>query len=80
MKKFLLFISLVFAGFIASSQELLIPLNDDYDMEVQTAAYSSDYIFHTAMRGWSESMFDGIINLDSINELYRIPIRKKGKF
>ena len=32
------------------------------------------------MRGWSYSQFDGIINLDSINELYRIKINKKGKF
>ena len=30
------------------AQELLIPLNDDYEMEIQTAAYSSDYRFHTA--------------------------------
>lgn len=80
MKKFFLVIALILLGFTAKSQELLIPLNDDYEMEVQTAAYSSDYIFHTAMRGWSESQFDGIINLDSINELYRIPIHKKGKF
>jgi hypothetical protein len=80
MKKFLLVVLLVFAGFLVKAQELLIPLNDDYEMEVQAAAYSSDYIFHTAMRGWSESQFDGIINLDSINELYRIPIHKKGKF
>lgn len=80
MKRILLVVLLVFVGFLVKSQELLIPLNDDYEMEVQTAAYSSDYIFHTAMRGWSESQFDGIINLDSINELYRIPIHKKGKF
>ena len=80
MKKFLLFISLVLLGFVASSQELLIPLNNDYHMEVDAAAYSSDRLFHTAMRGWSESMFDGVINLDSINDLYRIPIHKKGKF
>ena len=80
MKKLLVIVSLLFLGFFAKSQELLIPLNDDYEMEVQTAAYSSDYLFHTAMRGWSYSQFDGIINLDSINELYRIKINKKGKF
>ena len=34
MKRFLLIIALVLAGFIANSQELLIPLNDDYEMEV----------------------------------------------
>lgn len=80
MKRYLLIVSLVFAGFFAKAQELLIPLNDDYEMEVQTAAYSSDHLFHTAMRGWSESQFDGILNLDSINELYRIPIKAKSKF
>lgn len=80
MKKFFLVIALILLGFTAKAQELLIPLNDDYEMEVQTAAYSSDYIFHTAMRGWSESQFEGIINIDSISELYRIPIHKKGKF
>ena len=80
MKKSLLIITLLAMGFFAKAQELLIPLNDDYDMEVQTAAYSSDYLFHTAMRGWTESQFNGILNLDSINDLYRIKINKKGKF
>jgi hypothetical protein len=80
MKKYLLVVSLVFAGFFAKAQELLIPLNDDYEMEVQAAAYSSDYLFHTAMRGWTESQFDGKLNLDSINGLYRIPIKAKSKF
>ena len=80
MKKYLAFVLLLGACFCVKAQELLIPLNDDYEMEVQTAAYSSDYIFHTAMRGWSESQFKGVLNLDSINELYRIPIHKKGKF
>lgn len=81
MKKCLLIAALLLVfGFHANSQELLIPLNDDYEMEVQTAAYSSDYLFHTAMRGWSESQFKNVIDFDSINELYRIPIHKKGKF
>ena len=80
MKKYCFIISLILLGFTANSQELQIPLNDDYEMEVQTAAYSSDYLFHTAMRGWTESQFNGIIDLDSIKELYRIPIHKKGKF
>lgn len=50
------------------SQELLIPLNDDYDMEVQAAAYNSDYRFHTAVKSWSEYQFRGILNLDSLNK------------
>ncbi len=80
MKKYLFFVLLVFAGFLVNSQELQIPLNDDYEMEVQTAAYSSQYLFHTAMRGWSESSFKKIVNLDSINNLYRFNINRKGKF
>ena len=49
------------------SQDLLIPLNDDYDMEIQAAAYSSAYRFHTATKSWSEYQFNGILNLDSLN-------------
>ena len=80
MKKYLFLVGLMMMAFFAKSQELLIPLNDDYEMEVQAAAYSSDYIFHTAMRGWTESQFNGKLNLDSVNESYRIPINRKGKF
>ena len=80
MKRFLIITSLLMAGILANSQELQVPLNDDYEMEIQAAAYSSDYLFHTAMRGWSMSQFDNILNLDSINELCRILINKKGKF
>ncbi len=80
MKKYFFIISLVLLGFTAKAQELQIPLNNDYHMEVEAAAYSSDYIFHTALRGWSESQFNGIIKLDSINELYRIQVNRKGKF
>ncbi len=80
MKKHILIISLILLCFTAKAQELLLPLNDDYEMEVQAAAYSSDYLFHTAMKGWTESQFNRILNLDSINELYRIKINKKGNF
>ena len=50
------------------SQELLIPLNDDYEMEIQTAAYNSAYRFHTATKSWSEYQFRDILNLDSLNK------------
>ena len=80
MKKCLVIVALMLAALCARAQELQIPLNNDYHMEVEAAAYSSDYIFHTALRGWSESQFNGVINLDSINELYRIQVNKKGKF
>ena len=80
MKRFLL-LALLFGSFVfAEAQELQIPLNDDYEMDIQTAAYSSDYIFHTALRAWSEYDFKDIINLDSVNNKYRIDIHRKGKF
>jgi len=64
----------------AKAQELQLPLNDDYSMEVQAAAYSSDYIFHTALRSWSEYQFKDVTNLDSIENQYRFKIKAKGKF
>ena len=60
-------ICLVFIGSI-NSQELLIPINDAYEMEVQAAAYNSDYRFHTAVKSWSEYQFRDILNLDSLNK------------
>ena len=50
------------------SQELLIPLNDDYEMEIQAAAYNSAYRFHTATKSWSEYQFRNILNIDSLNK------------
>ena len=79
MRRFLA-LALLFGAFVfAEAQELQIPLNDDYEMDVQKAAYSSDYIFHTALRAWSEYDFKDIINLDSVNNKYRININRKGK-
>lgn len=52
----------------AVSQELLIPLNDDYEMGIQAAAYSSEYRFHTAVKSWSEYQFKDILNIDSLNK------------
>lgn len=79
MRRFLA-LALLFGAFVfAEAQELQIPLNDDYEMDVQKAAYSSDYIFHTALRAWSEYDFKDIINLDSVNNKYRINIQRKGK-
>lgn len=80
MKKYLVIVALMLAALCARAQELQIPLNDDYEMEVQAAAYSSDYLFHTAMRGWTESQFKNVLNLDSINALYRIKITNKNRF
>lgn len=50
------------------SQETLIPLNDDYEIEIQSAAYNSSYRFHTAVKSWSEYQFRNIINIDSLNQ------------
>ena len=50
------------------SQENLVPLNDDYEMEIQAAAYSSDYRFHTAVKSWSEYQFKDILDIDSLNK------------
>lgn len=80
MKKYLLIVTFVFAAFFAKAQELQLPLNNDYKMEIEAAAYSSEHQFHTAFKAWSEHQFEGILNLDSIRNLHRIPINKKGKF
>ncbi|MBP5642813.1 MAG: hypothetical protein J6X10_01070 [Bacteroidales bacterium] len=80
MKKYLLIIVIATLSLFANAQELQIPLNDDYEMEVQAAAYSSDYLFHTSMKGWTEWQFRNVLNLDSVNNSYRIPINKKSRF
>lgn len=78
-KLFSLF-ALVILSVASNAQELQIPLNDDYEMEVSAAAYNSDYIFHTAMRSWSEYQFKDVTNLDSIQNQYRFNINVKNKF
>ncbi len=78
-KLFLLF-TLVLLSIVSNAQELQIPLNDDYEMEVSAAAYNSDYIFHTAMRSWSEYQFKDVTNLDSIQNQYRFNVNVKNKF
>ena len=54
--------------YIREKDTVLIPLNDDYEMEVQAAAYNSAYRFHTATKSWSEYQFNGILDLDSLNK------------
>jgi len=80
MKKYLTLVVLVLWAFASKAQELQLPLNNDYKIEIDAAAYSSDYKFHTAFRAWSEHQFEGILNLDSINNLHRISIHRQGKF
>lgn len=80
MKRHALLVLLLIAGFSMKAQELLVPLNDDYKMELQTAAYSSDYLFHTSMRAWTESQFKDITKLDSLKNLYRLNYTIENKF
>ena len=68
IKVFLLFVIYLFSLKNVLSQELFIPLNDDYEMEVQAAAYNSAYRFHTAVKSWTEYQFKDIINIDSLNK------------
>ena len=51
---------------ISFAQELLVPLHDDYQTDIQQVVYSSKYRFHTSMRPWIESDIAKIINLDSL--------------
>jgi hypothetical protein len=68
MKRPLLLTLLLSLFFIAKAQDLIVPLNDDYEMDLQKAAYNSEYRFHTSMHPWREAQFDGIANLDSIQK------------
>jgi hypothetical protein len=68
MKKVIFILICLLSTIKLFSQELLIPLNDDYEMEIQAAAYNSAYRFHTATKSWSEYQFKDIINLDSLNQ------------
>ena len=68
MKKILILLLCLFSISNIFSQENLVPLNDDYEMEIQAAAYSSDYRFHTAVKSWSEYQFKDILDIDSLNK------------
>jgi hypothetical protein len=68
MKKILTLLLCLFSISNIFSQEILVPLNDDYEMEIQAAAYSSDYRFHTAVKSWSEYQFKDILDIDSLNK------------
>ena len=68
MKKILTLLLCLFSISNIFSQEILVPLNDDYEMEIQAAAYSSDYRFHTAVKSWSEYQFKDILDIDRLNK------------
>lgn len=81
MKKVFIVVMLCVVICRANAQELLVPLNDDYEMSLQSAAYNSSYRFHTAMKSWSEYQFNGIIDIDSLNEsqYWNVDFNKKWK-
>ena len=82
MKKSILFL-LSFTLFIASlqGQSLYLPLNQDYNAELQKAVYSSQYRFHSSMQGWQLNELKQTFNYDSITQLNRLErtIPKKWK-
>ena len=80
MKKYFILVTLALSALLMRAQELQLPMNNDYKMEIEAAAYSSDVYFHTAFRSWTESQFKGVLDLDSVNDLHRIYIERKGKF
>lgn len=81
MKKVFIVVLLGILFSHVDAQELLVPLNDDYEMSLQSAAYNSSYRFHTAMKSWSEYQFNGIIDIDSLNEsqYWNVDFNKKWK-
>lgn len=60
--------ALLSAAFALSAQELLLPLYEDYQINVIKQAYSSDYRFHSSMRSWTESQINAVSNIDSIRQ------------
>lgn len=67
--------------FTSYSQNLYTYFNRDYDMEVQTALYSSTTRFHTAIQAWRVGDIEKIVNYDSLTQVNRLhkTIEKKWK-
>lgn len=63
------------------TQNMYTYFNRDYDMEVQTALYSSKTRFHTAMQAWRVGDIKKITNYDSLTQVNRLEktIEKKWK-
>ena len=82
MKKgLLLFFSGILFSATAFSQNLYTYFNRDYDMEVQTALYSSKVRFHTALQAWRTGDIRKVANYDSLVQVNRLhkTIDKKWK-
>ena len=77
MKRCFTLFVIILTAFLAKAQELQLPLNNDYKMEIEAAAYSSEHVFHTALRPWIEHQFDGI--LDKIKSFVGYPLNQVTK-
>ncbi len=62
-------------------QQLYIPLNHDYDHELQKEVYSSKIRFHTSLQPWQLNELQAAFNYDSVVRLNRLErnIPKKWK-
>ncbi|MCF6172147.1 MAG: hypothetical protein L3J66_14340 [Bacteroidales bacterium] len=69
-----LFTSILFLS-VVQGQDLYLPLNRDYNFELQKAVYSSAYRFHTSIQPWQRNELEQAFNYDSIAQLNRL--RKK---
>jgi len=82
MKKELFFL-LVITLFTTcvNGQNLYLPLNQDYNFELQKAVYSSQYRFHSSTQAWQLNELKQTFNCDSIIQLNRLEktIPKKWK-
>jgi hypothetical protein len=73
MKKELVFILLTVLFFTSvQGQSLYLPLNHDYNHELQKAVYSSQYRFHSSMQAWQLNELKQTFNYDSITQLNRL--------
>ena len=72
---FLLFV----LPFCATAQQLLHPLNDSYDADIQQAVYSSTHRYHSSVKPWIASELRLVAHTDSISKASQInnPFSKK---
>jgi hypothetical protein len=55
-----------------NGQALYLPLNHDYDYELQKALYTPEFRFHTSIQAWRTGEIQQLLNYDSITQLQRI--------
>ena len=71
-KEILLFFATILFITVVHGQDLYLPLNRNYNFEVQKAVYSSDYRFHTSIQPWQVNELKQTFNYDSITQIHRI--------